>query len=88
MFNSCGSHRLVQVILQKQQRNIKMWSKCCQNVAKIGVWRKEKTTKSLFYNNLEVLFSGANRTDIMILKYLNINNLYHIIFSLCDTFNI
>ena len=34
-------------------------SKCCQNVAKIGVWRKRKTPKSLFYNNLGVLFSGA-----------------------------
>ena len=34
-------------------------SKCCPFVAKIGVWRKRKTPKSLFYNNLGVLFSGA-----------------------------
>lgn len=34
-------------------------SRCSPNVAKIGVWRKRKTPKSLFYNNLGVIFSGA-----------------------------
>ena len=34
-------------------------SNCCQIVAKIGVWRKRKTPKLLFYNNLGVLFCGA-----------------------------
>ena len=34
-------------------------SNCCQIVAKIGVWRKRKTPKSLFYNNLGILFCGA-----------------------------
>lgn len=46
------------IILRKSGNEI---SKCCQNVAKIGVWRKRKTPKSLFYNNLGVLFSGATR---------------------------
>jgi hypothetical protein len=41
---------------KKRQRNINMLP---QNVAKIGVWRKRKTPKSLFYNNLGALFSGA-----------------------------
>ena len=34
-------------------------SKCCPFVAKIGVGRKRKTPKSLFYNNIGVLFCGA-----------------------------
>ena len=36
-------------------------SKCSPNVAKIGFMVKEKSPKSLFYNNLGVLFSGATR---------------------------
>ena len=34
-------------------------SNCCQIVAKIRFMAKEKSPKSLFYNNLGVLFSGA-----------------------------
>ena len=39
-------------------------SNCCQIVAEIRVMAKEKSPKSLFYNNLGVLFSGATGFEL------------------------
>ena len=43
-------------------------SKCSQIVAKIRIYDKRKTPKSLFYNNLGVPFCGATRKRVSFLN--------------------